>query len=80
MGIGNSFDTFDVRICGILEAKLAIQQSIEILFIIVHDFAHEHILKAEDGPWIFCCNKRFKSFVEVGVGGLIVLVLGVENA
>jgi hypothetical protein len=46
MGVSNSFDTLDVRVCGILQAKLAIEQRLEILLIIVHDLAHEHILEA----------------------------------
>jgi hypothetical protein len=52
VGISNSLDGQSVRISGEFESKLAIEERLEVLFIIAHDLAHKHVLEAEDSSAI----------------------------
>ena len=47
---------------------------------IEHDLAHEHILERSVRFRVVLRGKTFEGFEEVGVGGLVVLVLGVEDS
>jgi hypothetical protein len=44
-----------VGLPGVLEPELAVEQSLEILLVVAHDLAHEHVLEAEDRPGVPRC-------------------------
>ncbi len=53
--VRHGFDRLDVGLPGVLEPELAVEQSLEILLVVAHDLAHEHVLEAEDRPGVPRC-------------------------
>ena len=44
-----------MRLSGVFESELAVEQGVEILFVVAHDLAYQHILETQHCSVVFAC-------------------------
>ena len=63
MRIGHGLDGLDMRLGRVLESKFAVEQGLEVLPVVAHDLAHEHVFEAEHRPRVFGRTESPQSYI-----------------
>ena len=79
VSVGHSFHRVDFQ-SNVLESSLGVDNRRDVRCIVGHDLAEQHVLQFEHRLGIVQRTALLERFVEVGVGCLVVMLLGVKQS
>lgn len=79
MGLSDLLDGLNMAIDRELKPEFTIQQWVDIVLVIAHNFTENHVLETVHCSGIICSHQGLQWLVKVWVCGLVVLIMSIQN-